>query len=90
MVILHNTRPLDATINTLHQRGMFFLAQVIRRWNEVHPIWKMAMEIDLHGNNTLEWNGFMQDLRWVGICRNLRGESLIWSRTPRKGYVVVA
>lgn len=90
MGVCNSTHLSEDTIVALHHRGLFFLEQVVSRWNGLHPIWKAAEKIGLHGYKALEWNGYIHDLRQARLCRNTRGESLIWDGILQQGSIMVA
>lgn len=49
----------EDTIDRIHARGYFILAQVIFGWRGLFPIWLDADEIGLTGNCVEEWSRYI-------------------------------
>ena len=77
------------TIEALQSRGLFFLERVIRKWSGQYLIWKEVEDIGLHEYMLQEWKGYIQDLRQAGLCRNSRGDMLVWVGRLQHGFAVV-
>lgn len=65
-------------MRALHNRGYFFWANVIQKWDGAVPIWKIATEIQLNGALETQWNSIITSMRAGGIYRSSKWDFLIW------------
>lgn len=68
-------------LKDLHNRGIFYWAKVIQKWEGAIPIWKSTTELLLSGELGRQWNSIITSLRAHGIFHSADMDYLIW-----KGY----
>lgn len=76
-------------LSILHQKGLFYWAQVIKEWKEAIPQWKSNRELGLEGTTAAQWNKIIWTMKNAGIYKTEDSDSIVWQVKKGRSNVLV-
>jgi len=73
----------------LHQRGIFFWAQVIKGWKNAIPMWKTNRDLDIEGVLAAQWNSVIWNMKNAGIYKTEFRDCIEWQTKKGSPNILV-
>jgi len=73
----------------LHQKGIFFWAQVIKGWKNVIPMWKMDRDLNIEGVLAAQWNNIIWNMKYAGIYKTKDRDRIEWQAKKGSPNILV-
>lgn len=74
---------------SLHQKGLFYWAQVLQGWQGTIPIWKLAIDLGLNGTLIEIWNKVIWDMKHEGFYKIEENDGIVLQIKEGKSNILV-